>query len=423
MRADRPARAKSWTPPPRPDWVARANEEGSFMDLSGVVPLDENSLLAAARRNTGLADFGPEDWITPFRRLIKALDEEAGLTLIGRLMTRSDLLISLEARLRVQDWYHRHPEIAEEVIEKPILILGQGRSGTSAMIHLLSRDPDNATLLAWEMMFPCPPPEKASYATDPRIERAHRLTTQRLRVCPELAQAQNWAGDLPTEMIYLRAHSFMAPVFFDTLLGQVPSYTAWALRQDFVPVFEYEKKILKLLQWRNPRRSWIMKDPASISFIPQILKVYPDIGFVWMHRDPVRALSSMVSIIGGQTYVRSDRPLDGDFEILVDAEGVAKVLERPIDWIAQGVLPEERLCNIHYGDFVADPLGEVERIYARFGIAITDQGRAGLQRYIAEHPRSERPAHRYDRGPQDLIDQERKAFRRYQSYFGVPTEL
>jgi len=423
MSSSQPVRAAAWTPPPRPEWVSRVNQEGSFLDIRSVVPLDENSLLATARQNTGLDDFGPEDWITPFRRLIQSLDEEANHNFLGRVMTRSDLLIYLEARLQIQDWYNRHPEIADEEIAKPILILGQGRAGTSGLIHLLSKDPDNATLLTWEMMFPCPPPEAATYATDARIEMADRLTNMRTRICPELAQSQLWAGDLPTEMIYLRAISFMAPIFFDTVVGQVPSYSDWALQQDFVPVFEYEKKILKLLQWRNPRRHWILKDPASISFIPQILQVYPDIGFVWCHRDPVQALSSMVSIIGRQTYVRTDQPFASNFRLLVDAEGAARALNRAIDWIEQGVLPKERLCSVHYGDYAADPMSAVEQIYRHFGIAMTDRARAAMQRYTDENPRSARPAHRYDTGPAELISEERRAFARYQSYFNVPTEL
>jgi hypothetical protein len=224
-------------------------------------------------------------------------------------------------------------------------------------------------------------------------------------------------------MIYLRALSFMAPIFFDTVVGQVPSYSAWALQQDFVPVFEYEKKILKLLQWKNPRKHWILKDPASISFIPQILQVYPDIGFVWCHRDPVQALSSMVSIIGRQTYVRTDNPFASNFRLLVDAEGAARALDRAIDWIEQGVLPQERLCNIHYGDYAADPMTAVEQIYRHFGMAMTDRARAAMQRYTDDNPRSARPAHRYDTGSAELISEERRAFARYQSFFNVPTEL
>src|SRR5262245_32546145 len=87
-----------WQPPPRPEWVRRINEEGECMDISGVVPLDENSLLKSARRSTGLDDFGADDWREPFRVLIKAAEEEAELNLMGRLRLRSEILQLLEAR-------------------------------------------------------------------------------------------------------------------------------------------------------------------------------------------------------------------------------------------------------------------------------------------------------------------------------------
>ncbi|MET0546719.1 MAG: hypothetical protein ABWZ40_10440, partial [Caulobacterales bacterium] len=115
-----------WTPSPRPDWVSKVNAEGECMNLSGVVPLDENSLIASAAATTGLSDFGADDWREPFRVLLKSLEEEADLNLIGRLRTRCEILQLLEARLQIEDCYKRHPEIDNEIIAKPIIILGQG---------------------------------------------------------------------------------------------------------------------------------------------------------------------------------------------------------------------------------------------------------------------------------------------------------
>ena len=99
-----------WQPPPRPDWVTRINAEGNCMDIRGVVPLDENSLLDTAMRNTGLSNFGSEEWREPFKVFVKSLDEEAELNLMGRLMGRSDVLMFLEARLQIEEAYQRHPD-------------------------------------------------------------------------------------------------------------------------------------------------------------------------------------------------------------------------------------------------------------------------------------------------------------------------
>jgi len=143
-----------WRPAPRPEWVRKVNEEGYCMDIDHVVPLDERSLLDSAIDATGLDDFGDDDWREPLGVFVKALNEEARLNLMGRIRTRSEILQLLCARLRVEDTYKLHPEIAEETITQPLIIVGQGRSGTTLLQNLLSAHPENGTPMHWEMVFP-----------------------------------------------------------------------------------------------------------------------------------------------------------------------------------------------------------------------------------------------------------------------------
>ena len=93
------AQEKGWTPPARPEWVARVNEEGRGMDIASLVPLRSRELIETAMANTGLSDFGGDDWREPFEILVESMEKEAELNLFGRLMTRSDLLIWLQERL------------------------------------------------------------------------------------------------------------------------------------------------------------------------------------------------------------------------------------------------------------------------------------------------------------------------------------
>src|SRR5210317_48873 len=176
-----------WTAPAHPAWVSAINQEGNCLNLPAVVPLDEASLLNHARQATGLDDFGDERWQQPFRVLIKALEEEAQLTLMGRLMARSDIILWLSTRLQVTDLLQRHPEILDEQVTAPMVIAGLPRSGTSILFELLSQDPEVGVPLTWEAILPCPPPERASYNSDPRIDKAHKLVTQWNRVAPEFA--------------------------------------------------------------------------------------------------------------------------------------------------------------------------------------------------------------------------------------------
>ncbi|MFN2537769.1 MAG: sulfotransferase [Mycobacteriales bacterium] len=417
-------RRVTWTPPERPEWVRRVNAEGTHLDLRAVVPLDENSLLAAAKANTGLEDFGADDWAEPFQVLARSLDEESELNLMGRLMVRADMLMFLEGRLQIEDTYKRHPEIDDQQIEKPLLIIGQGRTGTSILQNMLAADPDNQTTTEWEAMFPCPPPEKETYFTDPRIERAEKITSMRSRVTPEIASMHEFGARLGTETIHLDCLAFRSLAWFTSMLGQAPSYAAYMTTQDDRLAIQYEKRILKLLQWKNPRRTWILKSPYALTQLPSMLSVYPDMGLVWTHRDPVKAMASVVNLIGTLQWIHSDKPFLGDsLAALTNADLGGMMMSQPIDWLESGVIPKDSLCNIQYDDFVVDPVSVAQQIYDHFAIEMTSEGRTAMQRFMDGHPREARPTHKYDAGPADLIEHERRAFQRYQEYFNVPSEV
>lgn len=423
MSEDVGERVKQWQPPARPEWVRRFNEEGRYLDMKSVVPLDADSLIAAAQANTGLQDFGIDDWREPFEVLIRSWNEEASLNLMGRIMARSDLILYLEARLRIEDTYKRHPEIDDEQIIKPIVIVGQGRSGTSGLLNLVAQDPENGTVKTWEAYFPCPPPEKARYLSDPRIARADQLITQWNRVVPEMVSVHEFSGEIPTETIQLHCLSLQSPSWF-VMTSPAPRYVEYMTKVGVLPSLRYERRVLKLLQWKNPRKHWVLKSPDATRYMPAIREVYPDVCLVWSHRDPVKALSSAVNTLGTLAWTRTDQPLPaGVFAHVTDAEKCAAMLCEPIALIENDADLKARLCNVQYRDFLQTPIEVVERIYATCGRTLSEQGRAAMQAYMDDYPRTSRPAHKYELGPKELIDRERKAFARYQAYFGVPDEV
>jgi hypothetical protein len=423
MTSVQPDHRVQWQPPPRPDWVQTVNEEGYHMDIRGIVPLDERSLLDTAVLNTGLDDFGSDDgWRESFKIYIKALDDEAELNLVGRLRTRSDVLILLEAKLQIEDTYKRHPEIDDEQIVEPIIIVGQGRSGTSLLQNVLAAHPDNGTLMHWEMMFPCPPPEAATYRTDPRIAKADKLVDQWNRVTPTFPSMHELGGDVPYEDSAMMAIDFMAPTWQDTF-GQVPSWDAYIFAQDTGPAFAWHQRVLKLLQWRNPRKRWVLKDPMHLDRMTDLLKVYPDAKFVWPHRDPTRALASLVSIIGTIHWGRSDYPFNtGSLEYMTDPNISAGRFGAVINQIEKGVIPTDQIYNLLFKDLVADVIGTIEDMYRHFGIELTEQGRMAMAQYMIDKPRDSRPPHRFNFGSPDVVARARKALQPYQDYFGIPIE-
>jgi hypothetical protein len=189
------------------------------------------------------------------------------------------------------------------------------------------------------------------------------------------------------------------------------------------PAFRYHRRVLKLLQWRNPRKHWVLKDVKNLDYLDTIMKVYPDACIIWPHRDPVRALASTISILGTIQWARTDHPFKGgSYEYVTDVDLSATRLNAVIDQLEAGVVPPNQIYHLHYRDLVADPMASVEALHRHFGIPLDDAGRAGMAKYILEHPRDSRPAHQFSIGPPDAVASARKAYQRYQDYFGIVSE-
>jgi hypothetical protein len=416
---DRRAR---WQPAPRPEWVARLNEEGEILNSRSVVPLDENSLLAEARRNTGLEDFGDDGWIDHFRVLIRAIEEEAKLNLMGRILTRQDFVLYLETRLKIQDYYTRFPEIDEQVIEEPVMILGHGRTGTTILHEVMSTDPQFRIVKRWEAMFPCPPPEAATYATDPRIERADKLITIFDRVTPEWKAMHKFGGDLPVECAEYLYACFLSNVFVFSF--QIPSYAAYLAEQDVGYTIRWHQRYLKLLQWKYRKPHWLLKNPIWIDHIPEVLEHYPDAKIVLTHRDPITVSDSFVNVMGTIFWWRTDDPWGGGMlDSLVMADGRAETQENLMRWMQDGTLREGYVSNVLYADFMQDPVDTIARCHADLRLPFSDETAERIRRYLASKPQGKHGKFDYARADPAQIAAERERFRTYQTFFGVPDEI
>jgi len=412
-------RRSNWTVPPRPKWLAALNREGEHLDLKSVVPLDQDSLIESARRATGLDDFGKDHWREPFACLCRDIDGPAQLTLMGRLMTRSDLLIWLTNRLQVTDLLKQHPEILDQEIENPMFIVGLPRSGTSILFELLSLDPACGVPETWEAMFPCPPPTAESYDSDPRITRAHELATQWNRVVPEFATMHEMGGRIPAECGHIMANSFISDHIAS--LHQAPEYGTLYATADMRPAYDEHKTILKILQWKNPRDHWLLKAPAHQNHLDILLETYPDARIIQTHRDPIKCMASTTSLMGCLYYMRSDLPFDSNaFEDIIQGEPTAQRLEHVMAQCDRGVVPESRICDSRFQDLMDDPMGCVAHIYDHFGMTLTTGARESMERYLESKPRDKFGAHQYTVEKDELS--ERRLFRNYQQAYDVPNE-
>ncbi len=413
--------ASAWSPPPHPDWLASINTEGDYFELAAVVPLDDQSLLQQAQRDTGLSDFGDDSWRESFSVLLNALETEAQLTLMGRLMARHDIYRWLCNRLLITETLTQHPEILEEEIRQPMFIVGLPRSGTSILFELLAQDEEVGVPLMWEALFPCPPPEAATYHSDPRIERAHQLFTQWNRVVPEFAAMHEMAGDIPAECGLIMANTFISDHIAS--LHQTPSYAAWCRSADFTPVYEYHRTILKILQWKNPRRRWLLKAPEHQVHLDTLLAVYPDARIVQTHRDPIKCMASTTSLLGALYLMRSDQPFNSElFENIIMGEATAQRLEMVMTQRASGLVPTGNITDSRYQDLMDDPIGCIGRIYEYFGMELGAANRQRMLDYLKHKPKGKFGAHAYQVDPA-RANRERGLFQAYQEHYRVPDEI
>jgi Sulfotransferase family len=420
--AGAPATPLRYQPRPRPEWVRGANAMGRAIDARGVVLLDERSLLETAMANTGLSDFGEDDWREPFRILIDDLERHAELHLVGRLMTRSDLLLHLEGRLRVIDWIKRHPEVEAQKIEAPVFVVGLPRSGTTIMEEILGADPNARSVRMWEAKFPVPPPRPGDPSPDPRIARADALVGLQDAITPEWASMHKVGGELPVECIEFTYSSFVSYAFSASF--HVPNYTRWVARNDHRRAFLWHEKILKILQSGWKPRHWLLKGPTHLPVLPALFERYPDARLVLMLRDPVKATASVVDVSGTLFYMRSDNTaLNKPHGQFIDGHPAVMALQRVIDWSESGTIPRERIQAVPYLEFFADPERGLEKLYAGLGLALPTTSRRAMLDYLSSKPRDKFGHHEYAVGGDDLIAAERAKWEKVQAWFGVRSEL
>ncbi|MEZ4334100.1 MAG: sulfotransferase [Myxococcota bacterium] len=411
-------------PLPRPDWVREINREGGIWReagmLSDMVPLDPESLLAAARRETGLDDFGAGDWREALEVLTGALESEADLNLMGRLCTRSELILWLRNRLKLVDLVARHPEIAEEPIEAPIFITGLPRTGTSILQELLWQDPRLRTPLFWETLHPV-----ESARSGGRDEAARRsgdaLIRQWIRVTPEIQTMHETAGDLPAEDATVWAYTLVSDHIQS--FYQMPTYDAYVNAADPVPLYRAQKLFFQALQWRSSRRRWFGKTLYHLGHLPALFEVYPDARVIHTHRDPIRSMASVTNLLRAFYWQRSDRDFDAPgFEEITTGAGTADRLEAVMRLRDEGAVPADRIVDSRYQDLMDDPVGSIERLYGALKIPYDDEVGARVRRYLDHKPKHKHGVHRYKGLPPDELAKVRPLFRRYQARYGVPDE-
>ncbi|MEM8608615.1 MAG: sulfotransferase [Myxococcota bacterium] len=376
--------------------------------------LTASRLMERAAGSTGMDDFGDpafQDWLD---LLTWSLREESDLNERGHRVATAMLQAKLAVRLRVIHAHREYPEIAEQPVEAPIFIIGMPRTGSTFMHHLFGQDRALRVPRRWELHHPWPPPEPATYFSDPRIALHNQEMLSIDDGRPKLAAMHPMRGDFPEECVHLLTPTFASTLYW--VLFSVPQYETALPGWDLEPAYRFHRMFLQLLQWRYPASPWVLKYPGHVGHLDVLSKVYPDARFVWLHRDPVASIAS-VTHLTWLAHTAHQRHTEAAAIAARIARDYADRMRVSMEQRARLETADRPWCDVRYEDFVGDPVQCIQRIYKWAHLDLSDESAKRMQAYVDQPPY---PRGGYKNDVQELgVDAAwiREAFKHYTDSF------
>ena len=358
------------------------------VDLPSLSPA---AIMAAAAKAAGSDDFGTDSFRHPLAVFLGACQDEADLTTFGRILISKMLSAALVNRIELHRWSVAHPEVAEERIDRPWIIVGLPRTGTSVLSMLLGLDPMARPLRQWEAAHLIPPPTLEEADEDPRIARTAKELDGLMKLNPPLRAMHPFGATLAQECVSLFLYDIRT-LALETQ-AHVPTYARWLETADMAPAYAQHRLALQALQSRQPTQRWILKTPNHLWHLEALNAAYPDARIIWTHRDPGLVVASVASLANA-----GQRPLTRRLDPRPTAEewkhkchfalGSATAFDQ-----ATG----DGWCqHLPYGDLMAAPVAAVRRLYRPVGDEVSPLPARRMEVFLQQRPQDAFGRHRYD---------------------------
>ncbi len=380
-----------------------------------------DALLSEAREQTGgLNAFGDARFRPGLDALCAALNTEARLSEMGAGIFRQKLVTQLANRLRVEAAFAAHPEIADEPVAAPLVIVGLPRTGTTKLHRLLSRDPRFSWMAFWESQFPVPFPGETLEAPTARIGAAHEMVEMMTTAMPKLAAIHPMDADEADEEVMLMEHSFMSAF---NAYADIPGYDRWLDAQDQMPAYDYLRRMLQFLQWQQRQRGkapgrWVLKAPHHLLRMHLLLQVFPGVQVILTHRDPVQSIPSIASFI---------HTLWGIYSAEADAHRAGRTwhdLMRRALYHTMDVrqTAPDQFLDVDFRQTVQQPMTVVEQVYDFIGWPRDAEAETRMRAWLVEDEKAHQGGHDYSAEQFGLSDDGiRDAFAEYRQQHLSPS--
>lgn len=341
---------------------------------------------------SGLTDFGGDDYLPGLTVLLQSMDYDAQFSEVGRRAAWGMLVEVLRGRAHAVQSMKDNPGFDAQPLLSPVVITGVPRTGTTALHRLLAVDPRFQGLQTWLLDSPMPRPPIETWDQYPQFLKTRAGLDTRYAATPNAKAAHFRAAEEVHECCMVMRQSFVSNLWSSG--WSAASYDAWWQCQSEAAAYDHLRRCVQLIGSNERSKRWLLKNPGHIEHLDLLFAVFPDARVIQTHRDPAKAVPSLVSLLmNGNNLMEGNRPQQRA-EILLRRE-VAK-------W-ANAVRKAEEVRKRHpaqvldvvHADFHARPMEVVERIYRFIGMDIPEETRPALQRRIDEKPEMQHGVHRY----------------------------
>jgi hypothetical protein len=346
--------------------------------------LDRQALVDEARTRTGQEDLGESTWEEGLDLLLDSLRGEAQLNDLGVEIAATEVVAYLANRLATTAWRRDHPEVAGGTVERPIVIVGQPRTGTTILFDVLAQDPELRAPLTWEVDLPVPPPGPGDDDDDPRIAEVQASLDMAESLMPGFTTFHPMGPCLGQECVRITAGDFRSMIF--PTQYRVPTYNRWLLHDaDLAPAYRWHRRYLQHLQSGRPTPQWLLKSPAHLWHLDALAGEYPDAVIVQTHRDPLRVIASVSTLTAHLRRLATDHTsLE---EVAANsAEDVLLGLDRGMAARTAAAFPPDQVIDVQFAEFMADPLATVDTVYAALGRELAGGVRERMGAFLAANP-------------------------------------
>ncbi|CDJ59982.1 hypothetical protein EMWEY_00026540 [Eimeria maxima] len=361
-------------------------QSGFFPKNSKAIRVDPEACLEDAKRMSGLDSLGADHdyFMQPLHILKDSLLQESNPSFCGKLAMFRTVRQQLMNLMYMEKMRIQHPEIEQQEIKEPLIIVGLNRTGTTFLQNIMATDISNRSARYCEMIAPygnngdyC----QKGLSNDPESWKHVRHTSSLyLRVptvaCTQLALSEEWisihaqSAELPEEDFVMLEHC--GRCYSICTEFNVPSYRKWLYANDFQEMknaYRFHKRFLQHLQYQRVADRWLLKMPFHLFTLDAL--------------DPKDTLASWASLVrcAQQSLLDSVNPAElGKLEL----EAMSSMINQALDFRASRPELEDQILDVQYKELIENPLDTVSKIYSHFKIPLTEQARLRMAEFCQE---------------------------------------